>query len=60
MDDRSDGTHRYPANIFREHVRLERPQVLVEDGVPTHVFFGAVAPRWQDIYNLVIPLRQSV
>lgn len=39
--------------------RLERPQVLVEDGVPTHIFFAAMEQDSVDIYNLVIPVSQD-
>ena len=47
----SDGTKRTQA-------KLERPQVLVEDGKPTHIFFATADPKWADIYNLVIPLKE--
>ncbi len=48
----SDGTQRNQA-------KLERPQVLVEDGTPTHIFFATADPEWADIYNLVIPLKHG-
>jgi alpha-L-fucosidase len=48
----SDGTRRNQA-------KLERPQVLVEDGKPTHIFFATADPKWADIYNLVIPLKRN-
>jgi len=48
----SDGTK-------RTQTKLERPQVLVQDGTPTHIFFATADPKWADIYNLVIPLRRN-
>ena len=41
----------------REQKKLERPQVLVQDGKPTHIFFATADPEWADIYNLVIPVK---
>lgn len=42
----------------RKHqTKLERPQVLVQDGKPTHIFFATADSKWTDIYNLVIPLK---
>ena len=41
----------------RKQTKLERPQVLVQDGEPTHIFFATADPGWSDIYNLVIPLK---
>ncbi len=46
----SDGT-------TRNQTKLERPQVLIQDGNPTHIFFATADPQWADIYNLVIPLK---
>ena len=48
----SDGTK-------RQQTKLERPQVLVQDGKPTHIFFATADPEWTDIYNLVIPLKST-
>ncbi len=48
----NDGTKRTQA-------KLERPQVLVQDGNPTHIFFATADPKWADIYNLVIPLKKT-
>ena len=48
----SDGTE-------RTQRKLERPQVLVQDGRPTHIFFATADPEWSDIYNLVIPLKSG-
>ncbi|MBD3375954.1 hypothetical protein GF406_13040 [candidate division KSB1 bacterium] len=48
----SDGTK-------RQQTKLERPQVLVQDGHPTHIFFATADPEWTDIYNLVIPLKTT-
>ena len=45
----SDGTE-------RTQRKLERPQVLVQNGRPTHIFFATADPEWADIYNLVIPV----
>lgn len=45
----SDGT-------VREQKKVERPQVLVQNGEPTHLFFATADPEWADIYNLVIPV----
>jgi len=39
-----------------EQKKLERPQVLVEDGRPTHLYFATADPEWAKIYNLVIPV----
>jgi hypothetical protein len=44
----------------RTQTKLERPQVLVRDGKPTHIFFATADPEWADIYNLVIPLKPTV
>jgi hypothetical protein len=41
----------------RNQASLERPQVLVQDGTPTHIFFATADPKWAAIYNLVIPLK---
>ena len=41
----------------RTQKKLERPQVLVQEGKPTHLFFATADPEWADIYNLVIPLN---
>jgi hypothetical protein len=41
----------------REQHKLERPQVLFQDGKPTHVYFGTADPGWETIFNLVIPIR---
>ena len=41
----------------RMQEKLERPQVLVQDGKPTHIFFATADPEWADIYNLVIPVK---
>jgi hypothetical protein len=41
----------------RTQEKLERPQVLVQDGRPTHIFFASADPEWADIYNLVIPVK---
>ena len=43
----------------RRQAKLERPQVLVQDGKPTHIFFATADPKWADIYNLVIPLKKN-
>lgn len=43
----------------REQTKLERPQVLVQDGRPTHIFFATADPDWADIYNLVIPVGEA-
>lgn len=43
----------------RNQAKLERPQVLVQEGKPTHIFFATADPEWADIYNLVIPLKQN-
>lgn len=48
----SDGT-------IRQQAKLERPQVLVQNGKPTHIFFATADPKWADIYNLVIPLKRN-
>ena len=40
----------------RKQPALERPQVLVQNGEPTHIFLATVDPGWSDIYNLVIPV----
>jgi hypothetical protein len=48
----SDGT-------VRTQTKLERPQVLVQDGRPTHIYFATTDPDGSDIYNLVIPLKKS-
>jgi len=36
--------------------RLERPQVLLQNGAPTHVFFASIHPGG-DIFNIVRPLN---
>ncbi len=41
----------------RTQLRHERPQVLVQDGKPTHIFFASAEPEYADIYNLAIPLQ---
>lgn len=43
----------------RTQTKLERPQVLVQSGKPTHIFFATADPEWANIYNLVIPLKTS-
>jgi hypothetical protein len=43
----------------RTQEKLERPQVLVENGKPTHIFFATTDPGGENIYNLVIPLKMS-
>lgn len=43
----------------RTQQKLERPQVLVEDGHPTHIYFATADPEWADIYNLVIPVQNE-
>jgi hypothetical protein len=43
----------------RAQTKLERPQVLVQDGRPTHIFFATADPEWADIYNLVIPVKRN-
>ncbi|CAA6694437.1 Unannotated [Lentimonas sp. CC11] len=48
----SDGT-------TRTQKKLERPQVLFEEGAPTHVFFATANPTGGDIHNLVIPLKKN-
>jgi hypothetical protein len=49
----SDGTERTQKN-------LERPQVLVQDGAPTHIFFATADPGEDGkIYNLVVPLKED-
>jgi hypothetical protein len=48
----SDGTERMQQ-------KLERPQVLIQNGQPTHIFFATADPEWADIYNLVIPVKRS-
>lgn len=40
----------------REQHKVERPQVLIQNGHPTHIFFATADPEWADIYNLVIPV----
>jgi hypothetical protein len=42
-----------------EQHKLERPQVLVVDGRPTHLYFATADPEWSDIYNLVIPVQEA-
>ncbi|PKQ44171.1 glycoside hydrolase family protein [Confluentibacter flavum] len=37
--------------------KLERPQVLVQDGKPTHVFFACHNPE-DEIFNMVRPLKR--
>ena len=49
----SDGTK-------RNQTKLERPQVLIQDGKPTHIFFATADHKWADIYNLVIPLKRNI
>lgn len=46
----SDGTSR------TQH-KLERPQVLVQNGKPTHIYFATTDPDRENIYNLVIPIK---
>jgi predicted GH43/DUF377 family glycosyl hydrolase len=46
----SDGT-------IEKMVKLERPQILLEDGRPTHVFF-ACRNLEQEIFNMVRPLKK--
>ena len=41
----------------RHQIKLERPQVLIQDGKPTHVFFATADKDWADVYNLVMPLK---
>lgn len=43
----------------RTQEKLERPQVLVQNGKPTHIFFATADPEWADLYNLVIPVRPA-
>ena len=43
----------------RKQKKLERPQVLVQGGKPTHIFFAADDPEQENIYNLVIPLKRN-
>lgn len=52
-------TVRFDDGTERRQAKLERPQVLVQDGAPTHIFFATADPQWADIYNLVIPLRRG-
>lgn len=52
-----DRTVHFQDGTSREHKKLERPQVLVQDGKPTHLYFGTADPDWDEIYNLVIPLQ---
>ncbi len=45
----SDGT-------IKKMLKLERPQVLLENGKPTHVFFACIKSE-SEIFNIVRPLR---
>jgi hypothetical protein len=36
--------------------RLERPQVLFENGMPSHVFFACIDDKGE-IYNIARPLK---
>ena len=42
----------------RTQIKLERPQVLLKNGTPTHIFFATRDSKESDIYNLVIPLKK--
>jgi hypothetical protein len=46
----SDGTERVQS-------KLEQPQVLLQDGIPSHVFFATADPEMTKLYNLVMPLK---
>jgi len=50
---------RFSDGTTRTQTKLERPQVLLENGKPTHLFFATADPEWADIYNLVIPVKQK-
>lgn len=49
---------RFTDGSSREQKKLERPQVLVQDGRPTHLYFATADPEWTDIYNIVIPIAE--
>lgn len=42
----------------RDQRKLERPQVLVQDGKPTHMFFATTNTDGKSIYNQVIPMQR--
>ena len=50
---------RFSDGTSRKQTKLERPQILIQDGKPTHIFFATADPEWADIYNLVIPIKQK-
>ncbi len=43
---------------IRNQGKLERPQLLIQDGKPTHIFFATSGKREDGIYNQVIPLKK--
>lgn len=52
-------TVRFSDGTTRTQHKLERPQVLIQNGKPTHIYFATADPEWADIYNLVIPLMEE-
>jgi len=50
---------RFDDGTERTQSKLEQPQVLLHDNVPTHIFFGTADPEMARMYNLVMPLKNT-